>query len=119
MGFWKNLFKGWYYVIDLPTLKTYLENCIQFAREEKLELCAKLTVHDGRGKHSLMVCNPAASMDEDMKGAGLLFQYDDMEYSSLDMLISQKLRFLPPTSRSIWKTATMCSSTNTRPLTRS
>lgn len=96
MGFWKNFFKGWYYVIDLPTLKTYLEGCGQFAQEERLELGGKLTLFDSHGKHQIMVCNPAASVDEDMWGAGLLFTYDDMEFPSLDMLVSQKLRFLPP-----------------------
>lgn len=92
----KPFFKGWFYVVDLPTLKTYLEQCGRFAQEEKLELGANFYVLDSFGKHRLMVCNPAASADADGKGDGLLFIYDGVEYTSLEMLTIQKLQFLPP-----------------------
>lgn len=101
MGFLKNLLKkefftGYFYVLDLETLKIYLQRACVFSQENKLESAATLYIYDSRGKHLLEVGNPYASVDNDIPGTGFIFSYDDYEFASLDSLYSQKLRFLPP-----------------------
>lgn len=101
MGFLKKFFNkpffiGWFYIVDLETLKAFLEQECQFARENKLELAANLYVYVGQEKHHILIGSDSVSLDADMPGAGFAYSYDDAEYATLDTLISQKLRFLPP-----------------------
>lgn len=94
--FHKPFFTGWFYMVDLETLKTFLEQECRFAEEHKLELAANLYVYVGQEKHHILIGNDSASLDDDMPVQGWVYAYDDMEFSSLETLINQKLRFLPP-----------------------
>lgn len=101
MSFFKNYFKkefftGWFYVIDLPTLRQYISKSCAFAKENNLECAAAFYLYLNGEKHMIGVSNQSAGLDEDMPGTGFIFSYDDFEYASLESLLSQKLRFLPP-----------------------
>lgn len=100
MGFFKNFFKkefftGSFYVVDLPTLREFLEQSCRFAKEHDLEYVTGLYLYLNGEKHFLWVSNQSAGLDGDMPGTGFIFTYDDFEYASLDSLVGQKLRFLP------------------------
>lgn len=101
MAIFKNLFKkefftGYFYVIDLPTLREYLERSCRFAKENNLESAAELYLYLGGEKHLIGASNQSAGLDDDMPGNGFLFSFDEFEYASLDTMIRQKLSFLPP-----------------------
>lgn len=101
MGFFKNLFRkefftGSFYVVDLGTLRTYLEDACQFTLDEKLNYVTEVYIYAGGEKIHLEAWTQSESLDDDMPGKGFVFTCDDVEYFSLDSLFAQKLRFLPP-----------------------
>lgn len=100
MGFLKNflqkLTSGFFYVVDLETLMRHLERELKFSLDEKLQASANLNVYVGNQKHHVQIWNFSPSEDPEEAKKGVIFYYDDIEYTSLEHLYTQQLRFLPP-----------------------
>lgn len=94
--FFSKLWSGFFYVVDPETLKDYLERDCKFSIDEKLQASANLNIYVDGSKHHVQIWNFAASDDPEEAAKGTIFYFDELEYTSLDMLYTQQLRFLPP-----------------------
>ena len=89
MGLFSKLFKGYFYVVDLDTLKQYLQKELDFSLENNLEASADLNIYLNGDKHHIQIWNYSASNFE--KEKGLIIYYDDIELKTLDELYSNYL----------------------------
>lgn len=99
MGLLKKLsekfFKGFFYVVDIETLKDYLRRNMEFAVENDLVFSTELNIYFNSEKHRIQAFNLSSSENENEGEEGECYTFDDIEFRSVDELISQKLSSLP------------------------
>ncbi len=97
MGLFKSfidkLNKGFFYVVDLNTFRTYLQREVQFSIDENLCFCTELNIYYNGEKHFMELFNNVA--DEENPREGITVEYDKKEYDSIDSFINNALRYLP------------------------
>ncbi len=92
---WKKINSGFFYIVDLETLKKHLERELDFSISNNLEASANLNIYLEGNKHHIQIWNYEASSFKDEQEKGLIIYYDEEEYRTLDELYSARLNNLP------------------------
>jgi hypothetical protein len=99
MGFFKNFLdkinKGFIYIVDEETLRKHLEQNLKFSLDNNLEASANLNIYINNEKHHIQIWNFSASNFKDEKVKGLIINYDDLEFKTIEDLMKNKLNNLP------------------------
>lgn len=85
---------GFFYIVDIETLKKYLELELQFSLENNLEASANLNIYINQKKHHILIWNYSASNFKEEQLKGLIIYYDDEEFKNLNDLYSKYLNSL-------------------------
>ena len=95
MGFFKKMIEkfneGFFYVVDINTLRDYINEDLEITLEQKLEAGAHLNIYYNGDKHEIQVWNYAASDFQDEKEKGLIVYYDKIEYKSVEELFDNAI----------------------------
>lgn len=95
MGFFKKMIEkfneGFFYVVDINTLRDYINEDLEITLDQKLEAGAHLNIYYNGEKHEIQVWNYAASDYQDEKEKGLIVYYDKIEYKSVDELFDNAI----------------------------
>ena len=92
-SFIDKLTKGYYYVVDAQTFRTFLERDLQFCVNEDLVFCTGLNLFFSGKKHFMQMFNNLA--DEENPRDGVTIVYDGTEYTSIESFFECALRYLP------------------------
>lgn len=95
MGLFSKLFHGIYYVVDTTTLRKYMEEELEFSKNNNLEASANFNLYLNGNKIHIQVWDYSASSFEDEKVKGLIVYYNDIELKSIDELFNNYLMNLP------------------------
>jgi hypothetical protein len=99
MGFFKNFLdkinKGFIYIVDEETLRKHLEQNLKFSLDNNLEASANFNIYINNEKHHIQIWNFSASNFKDEKVKGLIINYDDLEFKTIEDLMKNKLNNLP------------------------
>ena len=95
MGFFKKMIEkfneGFFYVVDINTLRDYINEDLEITLDQKLEAGAHLNIYYKGDKHEIQVWNYAASDFQDEKEKGLIVYYDKIEYKSVEELFDNAI----------------------------
>ena len=95
MGFFKKMIEkfneGFFYVVDINTLRDYINEDLEITLDQKLEAGAHLNIYYNGDKHEIQVWNYAASDFQDEKEKGLIVYYDKIEYKSVEELFDNAI----------------------------
>lgn len=92
---WEKMNQGFFYIVDIETLKKHLEKDLNFSIEHNLEASANLNLYLGGSKHHIQIWNYSASSFKDDQEKGLIIYYDEEEYRTLDELYNARLNNMP------------------------
>lgn len=79
------------YIVDINTLRKYLEHENKFIIEHHCEAGANLNIYINQEKHHIQTWNYMASDDQLEQAKGLINYYDEKEYQTIDELINNHL----------------------------
>ena len=95
MSFFKKMIEkfnqGYFYVVDINTLKESLNEELKFTLEHNLEASAHLNIYYKGEKHTIKIWNYAGGKFSLEKSKGLIVYYDDIEYKSIEELMENAI----------------------------
>lgn len=94
MGFFKNLMKKkeFIYIVDVDTLKEFIRRDVDFSVANNLVASEDVLVYLNGNEYDVTSWNYELDDDEDDNHKGLVYCFDENEYSTLDELFDRHFR---------------------------